>query len=334
LGDASHDDAYLQNASHDDAYLQNASHDDACLEDASQDDASSNGERVRGRGLRLLVGLGTIAGLDRGSGDLLGCGPVHAELARRIAAAPRASWFYVLVDPDGTPLDVGPIRSRPTRPVIDDPPPGYRRVEIWLHLTRDQLTHLVNQPPLGWHRLMAGLAHRIANSPGGAPNGDPRDRLPGAALRRWICIRDRRCVFPGCRVAPHRCDADHTIEHAHGGPTSDANLAPTCTPDHVLRHKHGWTVHQTRPGRVVWISPLGHRYHHTPLPAPGRGIEPMPDPTHPDEDSIRIWVRDDDTDWQRDSCLHKAPPPPPPKPEPEPPPKSARPHPDDNIPPF
>ncbi len=285
-----------------------------------------------------MVGLGTIAGCDRRCGDLLGYGPIHAELARRISAAPSASWFYVLTDPDGTPLDVGPTPRRPTQPWADGAPPGYPRVEIWLHLTRDQLTQLADQPPPGWHDLIADLTHRIANSPGGPPNGDPRDRLPNAALRRWICIRDRQCVFPGCRVAPHRCEPDHTIEHAHGGPTSDANLANACTPDHTLRHKHGWTVHQPRPGHIVWTSPLGHRYERTPPPAAGHTYKPMPQPTHPDEDSLRFWVNPDDTGWERNTCLRQAPPPPPPKPEPEspPPPPQPRPStvdPDDDIPP-
>jgi HNH endonuclease len=94
----------------------------------------------------------------------------------------------------------------------------------------------------------------------GPPNADPTARLPGAALRRWISVRDRTCVFPGCRVPAHRADADHTTEHARGGSTTDDNLGPGCRHDHRLRHDGGWRIVQTRPirglifdrGRMRW----------------------------------------------------------------------------------
>ncbi len=97
----------------------------------------------------------------------------------------------------------------------------------------------------GWSRVLAEITTSLQNAPTGPPNGDPTARLPGAALRRWIHIRDRRCSFPGCRAPAHRVDADHTIEHSRGGPTVDTHLAPACDHDHMLRHEGGWTVTQT-----------------------------------------------------------------------------------------
>src|SRR5690606_36268808 len=94
---------------------------------------------VRGKGLRLLTGLGTIAGVDRRASQLLGWGTVHAELARTVSSTSHASWWYVLVQPDGTPLDVGPIRRRPTQRWATGPTPNYRDVEVWLQVTRDEL---------------------------------------------------------------------------------------------------------------------------------------------------------------------------------------------------
>ncbi len=244
----------------------------------------------KGRGLRLLAGLPTIAGLDRRPGELLGWGFLHAELARHLSATPGASWWYALVEPDGTPLDVGAIRKRPTQSWTDDPNPIRANLEVWLHLTRDELTHLGSHPPPGWELIVADLAQRVANSAGGPPNGDPTDRLPSAALRRWIAVRDRRCVFPGCRVAAQHCDADHTVEHAKGGPTVDVNLANACGPDHALRHDGGWTVEQPAPGRVVWTSPLGHRYER--VPPFTQALVPIPEPTRPDEDPTPYWGDD------------------------------------------
>ena len=298
---------------------------------------------MRGRGLRLLTGLGTIAGLDRHTSQLLGWGPLHAELARTISSTPHASWWYVLVEADGTPLDVGPIRRRPRRPWAPGPAPHYRDVdvEIWLQVTRDDLARLLDQPPPGWGPLLTNLAHRIANRPGAPPNGDPTDRLPNAALRRWIYIRDQRCVFPGCRVAPHRGEVDHTVEHATGGPTSDTNLASTCSVDHRLRHRGGWSVTQPKPGHVTWSGPLGHSYHRTPPPGPDQALAPMPNPTHPDDD-LHLGLRFDlnATDWATETCLHTpawvTPVKPPSTPEPDHPPQPQLqpPDPADDTPPF
>jgi hypothetical protein len=101
---------------------------------------------------------------------------------------------------------------------------------------------------------------------------------------------------PYCRAPAHRADADHTIEHARGGATVDAGLAPACRHDHMLRHDGGWTVTQPRPGQVVWTSPLGIRYqrppplqlHHLPEPRPGAVRDDDPDPDA-DFDPLPWW---------------------------------------------
>ncbi len=286
---------------------------------------------VRGKGLRLLTGLGSIAGRDRRPGHLLGHGHLHAELARRISAAPHACWWYVLIEPDGTPLDVGPIRRRPTKPWYDGPTPGYRHVHVWLQLTRAELTQLLDDPPPGWTPLLADIANRIAHRPLGPPNGDPADRFPTAALRRWVHIRDQRCSFPGCRVAAHRGDIDHTRDHATGGPTVDTNLGPCCGPDHDLKTTYGWTAHQTRPGHVTWTSPLGHTYQRTPPPGPDQALTPIPHTYAPDDPRLH-HQRYDNPHWHTDTCLWTAPPPPAPVPEPQPPPPP--PQPDNDAIPF
>jgi len=210
-----------------------------------------------------------------------------ADLARRVSAAPHAAWFYALVRPDGTPINVGPIRRRPTVSWHCGGTPTYDKVEVWLLLTLDDFAALAAHPPPGWEQVITDLIHRVARTPDGAPNGDPDDRLPSTMLRRWLAVRDRRCVFPGCRIAPHRCDIDHTIEHHKGGPTIDTNLGPCCRPDHRLRHDYGWTVEQIRAGHFVWTSPSGHEYERLPPPGPEQALAPMPEPTTPGEDHLR-----------------------------------------------
>ena len=260
------------------------------------------GRATQGRGLRLSVGLTTIAGLDRRPGELLGVGLLHAELARRVAAAPGASWRYVITTPEGTPLDVGPIRRRPTTTTTwyHGPRPTYRNVEVWLHATAGELATLAHHPPPGWAALLTDLTHRSTQRPGGPPNGDPTDRLPNAALRRWIAIRDRHCVFPGCRTAAHHCDADHTREYATGGPTTDTNLGNACRPHHALRHTGGWHLHQPRPGHFIWTSPLGHHYLR---PAPSARRHPMLTPSDPAHDHFNIWVNETINYHPDETCL-------------------------------
>ncbi len=273
--------------------------------------------RLRVKGLRLSVGLATIAGLDSRPGELLGWGMLHADLARRVCAAAAASWWYALTDREGNPLQVGPIRARPTSQLSRPSAGRYRAIEVWLQFTREEIDRLIHAPPQGWARLLADLARQLSRGAGGPPNGDPRDRLPSAPLRRWLHVRDRRCVFPGCRIAPHRCDADHSIEYAKGGLTADANLANACGTDHALRHEGGWTVAQPTPGRVVWISKLGHHYERVAPPGPAHAYDPMPVPTRPADDWGAPWPDDGqetgdegavpsverDRDWSLVSCL-------------------------------
>ena len=64
---------------------------------------------------------------------------------------------------------------------------------------------------------------------------------PSEQLRRHLRARDEHCRFVGCRQPAWRCDADHTIDHAHGGPTHENNLATLCRRHHVLKHRTAWT---------------------------------------------------------------------------------------------
>jgi len=281
-------------------------------------------------GLRLWVGLGTLTGWDRRPGELLGWGPVHAELARAIAAADTLSWWCVRTGPDGTPQTIVPLRTRPAVPR-----PGAAAGvwgEVWIQVTDPMWTTLQHRragldglpdPGGGWHRVLAEITTRLATTRAGPPNRDPTARLPGRALRRWIAVRDRRCPFPGCRTPAHRGDADHSRPHAHRGPTLDTNLTLPCPSHHRLR-EHGWRLHHHphRPGHVQWTSRLGHRYHRQPPP----GLDTLPDPAATalrdhDADPYPYWP----SSWANPpNCLDETQPPPPP-----PPPAAA-----DEIPPF
>ncbi|WP_341946535.1 HNH endonuclease signature motif containing protein [Microbacterium sp. LWH11-1.2] len=108
----------------------------------------------------------------------------------------------------------------------------------------------------GWSRLFLN------------PDGMVRQTdtyTPTEGMRRFLRARDQHCRFPGCRMPVHRCDIDHTHDHARGGKTRLDNLAHLCRAHHTLKHPdipdtHRWTARQERDGTITWHSPLGRTY--------------------------------------------------------------------------
>lgn len=112
--------------------------------------------------------------------------------------------------------------------------------------------HLAATAP-GWDRL---LTHPVT----GTILAVDRYR-PTEDQRRYLRARDQHCRFPGCRMPVHRCDIDHTIDAALGGPTTTCNLAHLCRRHHTLKHATDWTLTQHPDGTLEWTSPTG-RIHH------------------------------------------------------------------------
>ncbi|MBO0881594.1 MAG: DUF222 domain-containing protein, partial [Mycobacterium sp.] len=68
--------------------------------------------------VQVVVAADTLAGADDRPADLVGFGPIPADVARRIAA--DASWQRILTDPaSGAVLDVGRTRYRPPAALVD-----------------------------------------------------------------------------------------------------------------------------------------------------------------------------------------------------------------------
>ena len=55
-----------------------------------------------------------------------------------------------------------------------------------------------------------------------------RRRLFTGATRRAIEVRDRHCTHPGCHEPAHRCQIDHIVPWATGGPTTQENGRLLC----------------------------------------------------------------------------------------------------------
>jgi hypothetical protein len=250
----------------------------------------------------LRVQLGTLLGLNGEPGEVPGWGHVPGWLARHLVARMHsAEWRYALCDTNGQVFDGGLITTRPAASDRARVRRDARRggiVEIALRpgdptrltgtsSTRpatpatDQATHPATHPATGptasvavdvlasWAPVLAELARAaVASSPdrsGGI--ADAARRTPGAALRRWIQQRDRRCVHPCCRVPASRADQDHRIGYADGGPTIEANLSTPCRHDHRLKDQGHWRITTPQPGLTIWTSPLAHRYQSRPPPA-------------------------------------------------------------------
>ena len=147
-----------------------------------------------------------------------------------------------------------------------------------------------------WAPVIADIARHHANRT--TPQRGRReldahsdDRLPRAALRRHIQIRDRTCVGVGCRHRPSHCDQDHTVAYQHGGRTVAADLGPLCRHDHTLKTDGGWTLVQPSPGSFVWTTPLRGRYTVQPEPVLPPLREPCPAPRRPRPRRFRARVR-------------------------------------------
>ncbi|HEU4543905.1 MAG TPA: HNH endonuclease signature motif containing protein, partial [Jiangellaceae bacterium] len=180
----------------------------------------------------LRVQLGTLLGLNSEPAEVPGWGYVPAWLARHLVARTHdAEWRYVICDGDGRVVYGGLITALPNGA-------GARRntrrggiVEL-AYRPRELAQPIAGLGPAAstWAPVLEQLARVVAGS-GGARQADGRDptrRTAGAALRRWIQQRDRRCVHPCCRVPASKADQDHRIGFAHGGPTAEGNLSAPC----------------------------------------------------------------------------------------------------------
>ena len=228
----------------------------------------------------VRVELATLLRVNEHPSEIPPWGPIPAAQARElIAGMASAEWRFVFCDQHGRPTSGGLIQARPASGarVRRD---GGRGGIVELAVRVGELGEIASgQPPGGpWAPVLAELAGRAEQS-GRALDTDLRDahrRTAGAALRRWIQLRDRRCNHPCCRMPAAKSDQDHRIGYAAGGATVGANLSTPCRHDHRLKDEAGWAVDRPESGLTVWTSPLGHRYESRPPPVIAHLPEPSP----------------------------------------------------------
>jgi hypothetical protein len=118
-------------------------------------------------------------------------------------------------------------------------------------------------------------------------------------MRRWVDVRDRCCLFPGCNRRAVYCDADHAVEYPEGQTTCD-NCGLLCRKHHNLKTKKWWKLRRNADDSCDWQSPLGFTYHR-----PASTYEEFlddpdpPDPLQPlrDVDTSDPDPPDDDLPW-------------------------------------
>jgi hypothetical protein len=159
----------------------------------------------------------------------------------------------------------------------------------------------------GWARVAARRRERAREAVA---------RFPSVALRRWITMRDRSCVFPPCGASALAAEIDHTRAVVEHGLTAPDNLGPVCGHDHDLKDQ-GWRLTQPRPGWFVWTSPTGHTYPRPPRPVTDELPDPRP-PTVPSSAEPDRYA-DDGPIWDRPPHPPPGHPPDPPRPPPPPP---------------
>ncbi|MGI9003048.1 MAG: DUF222 domain-containing protein [Pseudonocardia sp.] len=214
-------------------------------------------------GVEVRAEITTLMGRDERPGDVAGAGAVLAPVARALVARQRpCTWRFAVTNDLGYLLSEGVTRRRPTPDALPlDARTPCRGGIVELQITAAQLDELVAEPGScdGWAGVIADVAaqHRLAAASRALLDHYPHRRFPTAALQRHIEVRDRSCVFPGCRRRASRSEIDHTVDHARGGPTVSWNLGPLCVKHHHYKHQAGWLLKQLAPGWFVWDSPLG-----------------------------------------------------------------------------
>jgi hypothetical protein len=114
--------------------------------------------------------------------------------------------------------------------------------------------------------IPADVIAELAQTAGLRPLTHPGDAplepgyVASQALTDFVRCRDLTCRFPGCDRPAVRCDVDHTVAHADGGPTHASNLKCLCRLHHLIKTFWGWRDQQLPDGTVIWTSPAGQTY--------------------------------------------------------------------------
>jgi hypothetical protein len=76
--------------------------------------------------------------------------------------------------------------------------------------------------------IVGQVRRMVVGADGTILNMGRRQRLFTGVQREAVLLASRRCTYIGCSIPGHRCEADHLIPYARGGPTDVENGGPGC----------------------------------------------------------------------------------------------------------
>ena len=164
--------------------------------------------------------------------------------------------------------------------LTDDEATG-RGVTLYVHLSESDVARLDNTDgPVLVDQVAAWCAGATVTI---KPVIDLHDHhrvdgyVPTDPITERVRLSWPRCVFPFCTRRSRRCDQDHRVPHAQGGPTCPCNLAPLCRTHHRMKTFAGWNYRPAEttdtgiPTAFTWTSPSGNRFR-----VDGTGSQPEP----------------------------------------------------------
>jgi hypothetical protein len=157
----------------------------------------------------------------------LGRDPEPSELLR--TPAQRRADALVLMAARSALVGDTPVEARPLLTVLVDAPTLFGRIcetDSGVVLDPSDLDGLLTQALL--ERAVFASPTRVEVS--------HRSRLFRGATRRAVEIRDRSCRHPLCEEPASRCQVDHVVPFAEGGPTTQENGRLLCGFHNRLRN--------------------------------------------------------------------------------------------------
>ena len=96
----------------------------------------------------------------------------------------------------------------------------------------------------------------VIDSAGNVIDYGRRRRLFTGAARDAVMLHSPRCTWSGCDTTSSYCNADHTIDWQHGGPTTTTNGGPLC-PRHDRTKNRGYKLRRDPNGTWHTYRPDG-----------------------------------------------------------------------------
>ena len=118
------------------------------------------------------------------------------------------------------------------------------------HRRSETSTGTLVDPQHALRAAIGGWVRRVVvDGAGNVIDYGRRRRLFTGAARDAVMLHSPRCTWVGCDTSSNVCNADHTVDWQHGGPTATTNGGPLC-PRHDRTKNRGYRLRRGPNG--VW----------------------------------------------------------------------------------